>query len=298
MATKTFPMVRGRVMRITRLDGCGAIVAAACGAIVSDGFVSIEMTANIETGDDISVTNAAGRVCVSDPAVPTLTNYSVQITFCQVDPELYAMVTGQSVVYDGAGDAVGFRISTDVDSSDSAFALEWWSNVPSVACSTEGGGGTYGYGLLPFVQGGVLGDFTIENGAVTFVVSNAATKGGSGWDVGPYDVVLDDADDPSPLLEPITDANHVHVQLTEVAPPSPSENCIASGTRSTTGVAGIPGTYTPSGSYSRTSFADLTVSPTLIASPNTAWTTGQYILLGDGSKAHWNASAWVAGPKP
>jgi hypothetical protein len=26
-----------------------------------------------------------------------------------------------------------------------------------------------------------------------------------------------------------------------------------------------------------------------------AWTTGQYVTLGDGSKAHWDGAAWVAG---
>lgn len=298
MASTSFPMVRGRVMRATKLDGCGRVLPAACGAIVSDGFVSVELTANIETGDDISVTNAAGRVCVSDPAVPQFNGYGVQVTFCQVNPELYAMMSGQAVVYNGAGDAVGFRVSSDVDASDSGFALEVWSNVPAVACATEGGAGTYGYTLLPFVQGGVLGDFTIENGAVTFVISNAATKAGSGWEEGPYDVVLDDEDAASPLLTPIGDSDHLHVQLTEVAPPTSSDDCVASGTRSTSGIAGIPGTYGPTDSYARTSFADLTVSPTLTASPGTAWTTGQYILLGDGTKAHWNGTIWVSGPKP
>jgi hypothetical protein len=220
-------MVRGRVMRVTRLDGCGALVdPSTCSAIVSDGFVSVELTANIETGDDITVTNAAGKTCVSDPAVPTLNGYGVQITFCQVDPQLYAMLTGQAVVVDSAGNAVGFRINTDVDPSDSAFALEVWSNVPSIACSSEGGGGTYGYTLPPFIQGGVLGDFTIENAAVTFTISNAATKGGSAWDVGPYDVVLGALDAESPLLTAIGDADHVHIQLTELAPPEPG-GCLA-----------------------------------------------------------------------
>lgn len=30
-------------------------------------------------------------------------------------------------------------------------------------------------------------------------------------------------------------------------------------------------------------------------SPNTAWTTGQYVTLDDGTLAHWNGTAWVAG---
>ena len=30
--------------------------------------------------------------------------------------------------------------------------------------------------------------------------------------------------------------------------------------------------------------------------PATAWTTGQQVTLGDGTKAHWTGSAWVVGP--
>jgi hypothetical protein len=34
------------------------------------------------------------------------------------------------------------------------------------------------------------------------------------------------------------------------------------------------------------------------ASPATAWTTGQYVRLGDNSQAYWTSSAWAAGAKP
>lgn len=60
--------------------------------------------------------------------------------------------------------------------------------------------------------------------------------------------------------------------------------------------AGTPGTFTPSGSAAPASFAGLTgAAPPIVASPATAWTTGQHVLLGDASKAYWNGSAWTAG---
>jgi hypothetical protein len=34
---------------------------------------------------------------------------------------------------------------------------------------------------------------------------------------------------------------------------------------------------------------------TITASPATAWTTGQYVVLGDGSFAHWGGAAWTSG---
>lgn len=56
--------------------------------------------------------------------------------------------------------------------------------------------------------------------------------------------------------------------------------------------AGIPGAYTPSGAQPPYALADLTG---IEADPATAWTTGQYVLLGDGSQASWNGTAWEAG---
>lgn len=291
MADQCFSMVRGRVMRVTRLDGCGRVKPSGCSAIASEGFVSVAFTANIDEGEEINVTNAAGKVCVKDTPIPRFSNYTLVITFCEVVPELYAMLTGQHVVFNGAGDAVGFRVNSDVDPSNSGFALEVWSNVPSVACAEESAQGTFGYTLVPFVQGGVLGDFTIENNAVTFTVSNASTKSGGGWGTGPY-LVVDDSGTPSELLDPIGNADHLHVQLTTIAPPASGCSCVASGPAATGATAGTPGTWTPVDSYAPENLAATTG---ITASPATAWTAGQYVVLGDDTHAHWTGTAWAAG---
>jgi hypothetical protein len=59
--------------------------------------------------------------------------------------------------------------------------------------------------------------------------------------------------------------------------------------------AGIPGTWTPAGSAPRANLAAMTGCT---ATPATAWTVGQYMLMADGQKCHWNATTWVTGPKP
>lgn len=57
--------------------------------------------------------------------------------------------------------------------------------------------------------------------------------------------------------------------------------------------AGIPGGFTPSGGLVPAALANMaTVAPI----PPTAWTAGQYVTLGDASKASWNGTAWVVGP--
>jgi hypothetical protein len=61
--------------------------------------------------------------------------------------------------------------------------------------------------------------------------------------------------------------------------------------------AGIPGTFTPSGSMTPANNAAMTAGP-VVASPATAWTTGQYVATADGVHQHWNATAWITGNAP
>jgi len=296
MAGKCFPLVRGRVMRATRLDACGRVDPGACSAIVTDGIVSVALTANITEGEEVTVVNFNGRNCVRDQQSATFNGYGLQITFCDVNPELYAMLTNQNVVFDSEGVAVGFRMNSGVDTAGAGFGLEVWSGVPGVACDDPNAAGSFGYVLLPFISGGVLGDFTIENGAVSFTLQNATTKDGSGWGTGPYDVVPGVAGAASKLLQPIDAKDHLHVQYTTIAPPEPGCDCIPSGAEPTGATAGTPGTWTPVDSYALETLTDLqNATPAVVASPTTAWTAGQYILLGDDSKAHWTGTAWAAG---
>lgn len=67
------------------------------------------------------------------------------------------------------------------------------------------------------------------------------------------------------------------------------------GTTATGATAGSPGSFTPGGS---TTPANLAAMSTVTASPTTAWTTGQFVVLGDSTHAHWNGTAWVAGNAP
>lgn len=194
MTQQCFSLIRGRAMRVTKLDGCGVVVPGSQSSVVSKGFIAIAMTANTEDGEEINVTNANGDICILDTPPPRLTGYGVEIQFCGVEPLAFNLTTGQPLVKDpdtgvgGPAEYLGFRVNTGVDLSTSGFALEIWSAVPSSVCAATGEQ-QYGYFVLPFIQGGIIGDFTIENGAINFTVTGATTKDGSGWGVGPYNVV-------------------------------------------------------------------------------------------------------------
>ncbi|MFE9924267.1 hypothetical protein ACFYQA_22595 [Streptomyces sp. NPDC005774] len=56
--------------------------------------------------------------------------------------------------------------------------------------------------------------------------------------------------------------------------------------------AGTPGVFTPAGSIAPHDLADLDL---ITADPETAWTTGQHVVLGDGASAHWDGLDWATG---
>ena len=225
-AGKTFAPIRGRRMRITRLDECGAPVVGPTSVRVSKGFVTVGLSPQYEDADAISVTNAAGEVDFNEQGDSTLTSMQAEVAFTRVDPDLISLITGSQTVVDKAAAAVGFRMSGGAPILG-GWALEVWSDLGGQACA---GGRSYGYFLLPFLRGGKLGDFTIENGAASFSVTSN-TREGSQWGVGPYDVALTggtaEAPVPGPLLAEVGERDHFHMEAVQVAPPAETAGLVA-----------------------------------------------------------------------
>jgi len=59
---------------------------------------------------------------------------------------------------------------------------------------------------------------------------------------------------------------------------------------------GAPGSFTPSTYDKPANLAAMNAGVT--ASPTTAWTGGQYVVLGNGSNAYWDGAAWKVGKAP
>ena len=77
-ATKCLSLVKGRRIRVTKLDSCGRPIYGDDSQVVSKGFISVAFTANTSESDEINVTNAAGEVCVFEAAVTSLTGYGLE----------------------------------------------------------------------------------------------------------------------------------------------------------------------------------------------------------------------------
>ncbi len=220
-----FTVLRVPKIRATLLDECGEPEVGSCVQVVTDGMISIAETREQNERQDFFQLNSDGQACNTDTSPPILKWLNISITFCRVDPELFNMLTGEPLVLDGNDEAVGFRTREGSVNSVN-FALEAWTRISGTS-GCEGGNVRYGYVLWPWIVEGTTGDVTFENGNINFTV-NARTRNFSRWGTGPYNVVLDSGGSPSPLLAPIADGDHRHLQVTQVAPPEASCGCLPS----------------------------------------------------------------------
>lgn len=213
----SFIPILGKRIRVTRLSEFGAIDREGDDAqIVTDGFITVSLTAEVEEGTEIIQRNASGALCVNEKFSDSFKRFTVEIEFCGVNPQLLTMVTNAEPYEDYAGEIAGFTIG-EGEITD-AFALELWTGLSGI--EPEEGAEPGGYFLLPFVGGGTFGDIEIGGeDAITFTLTGAMTKGGNQWNVGPYDVLLNEEGEPSPLPTAIDALDHLLLMDTALAPP-------------------------------------------------------------------------------
>lgn len=221
MPTKCFTPILGKRIRVTELDECGRITPTSR-SIVTDGFVTVSLSSEIEDGTEILVRNASGAICVNEKQADSFKRFNLELTFCGVNPSLLAMVTNAKEYENYAGDVSGFTVAEG--EMTGKFALELWTGLAGQACG-DGGEEASGYMLLPLVNAGTLADLEIGGeDAINFGLANSTTKGGNAWGVGPFDVVYDGTTEPgtpvaSPLPTPLDPLDHLLLFDTELAPP-------------------------------------------------------------------------------
>jgi hypothetical protein len=220
MATKWFSPILGKRIRVTALDSCGNVAAAgtANSEVVTDGFISVKLSTEIESGAEIITKKADGTLCVNEKLSDYFKRFTLDLEFCGVNPSLIDLMTNV-VGYSDGTDVIGFTSGQGVISQ--YFAFELWTGITGAACQT-GASFEGGYLLLPFVVAGVIDDISIDGEkAISFGMKGAYTKGGNAWGVGPYNVV-NVAASPSKLPTAVGTLDHFLLVDTTLAPPASS----------------------------------------------------------------------------
>lgn len=232
MATRCFQSIQGLCLRATKLDQCCQPPSSGTpdSYVVSDSFITLSLTAELEEPDEFTVKLANGKLCINEIGCATLKRYTVEVSLCNADPALFNIISGVNQVLDFAGDIVGYEIDEDLGACGK-FSLEFWTRVPQDQCVSDGVP-QYVYWLLPCLQNGRVGDVTIENGPLEFSFTADAIPS-SVWGQGPYPVVPQAAGDTAggPLLAGIGCKTALHTQLTIVPPPcSAVPSCVTGAT--------------------------------------------------------------------
>lgn len=216
-------------VRVTKLNSCGVPVTG-CSTVVSDGIISVELTKEYEDRQEFFVKNGDGNFCVRETNPPILKWLGLNLTFCNVDPELVNILSGEPLVLDDATSPRATGYSTQEGSVTAVnFALEGWTRI-SGASQLCTGGPEYGYNLWPWVIEGTISDVTYQNDVANFALT-ARTRAGSLWGTGPY--MVDYSDNPAgsttqiPLLTPIGATQHSRMLLTRLAPPAATCGCVS-----------------------------------------------------------------------
>lgn len=231
----TFPLVKGKTLRLTKINGCGMPIAGPRNRLVTNGYVSLGLTSVMREATDLTQDNAEGKECVVDRTEPERRWYTPALELCNVDPDVVTMLTGWETVLDANDEVVGFRDDKKIE-SEFGVAMELWTSgkseddcpdIPdSDAILTQTGSGRkFGY----FLFGGTEwtpGDITIGASVATLTLTGR-TIALPHWGRGPYNVTWDAAGDPVRLLQPTSKKEHLTVFRTPLAPPEATDGAVA-----------------------------------------------------------------------
>lgn len=290
MATKKLRSIKGRRMRLTALDECGAPdTSNPCGVIVTGGFISVTWSDEVETGDEYTQKNAWGDFCIAEKDSDRVKWTNVSISLCEVDPEILVMLGGAIPNYATDGTMLGAFFTRDPNPL--SYALEVWTKKAGTdACASGGGDPEWGYFAGYNIRNGMLdGDLTIESAPLAVNLKGELYGANAAWGVGPY------PDNPLGNVTGVPEGALRYIGVTTVQPPPETDGCTAI-LPATGASSGAPGTWTPDGAAPPQTLDDLqNADPPITASPATAWTAPDYVVLGDDTHAHWTGTAWGSG---
>lgn len=201
--------IKGRVLRVVRLDSCGNALTGTAGLkgmVVSDGFIKADFTPNFDAGVEFIQKNAQGDLCVNEKDPDRLKRMDVKISMCSIDPAIVELMTGSRVISTGT-DATGVAFNSDPSTSN--FSLEIWSSLAgSTGCAPGAGAPTYFMWTIPWLQNMKVNVVTIDNTPITIELEGNS-KANQNYGAGRFG-----------LWNPVIAANeHWAFQATQTAPP-------------------------------------------------------------------------------
>ncbi len=287
--------ILGTWMRVTPLSIAGDIDTDKP-VLNSKGFITATFSPQFEDGDEITEKAADGSVCVSFKVDDSFTRVDFSLSLCDVDPEVTALLAGGNVILDEDNSVVGYTSPVAGSKVGNPVAIEVWSQA--IVAGKPASDRPYWHWVFPYVKVRYEGDRELGNSRLAneFTGQGVGNSALVGTGLNPDNAGDDYVTYREALINPFS-----YVRTTG----QPDTQPLFSGSwpdvtgnitpyeAPTGATAGIPGAFTPGTATIPYDLGDLQDLGAL--GQGAAWTTGQYVVLGDGTYANWTGSAWASG---
>jgi hypothetical protein len=185
MVAQCGPAAQGTVLRLVKLNTCGAPVTGASSAVVvTDGYISVQSEAQYEDGDTFRTKKANGLLCLNRTGPNAYVNSKLTIQLCVLDPDAATLISGSRLITTGS--ATGTGAAYGYNNAAAHFSMETWQPISGQgACDPVTGLQRYVYWAWPHVWNAKLLAFTIENGALQIGYEAITDYPSALWGDGP-----------------------------------------------------------------------------------------------------------------
>lgn len=177
--------VQGTVIRLVKLNTCGApVTGASSSVVVTEGYISVVTDPQYEDGDVFRTKKANGRLCINKVGPNAYGNSNVTTNLCVVDPDANTLITGSRLIVTagvtGTGNAYGYN------NAEAHFSMETWQAIAGRGqCDPVTGLPRYLYWAWPHVWNAKVSSFTIENGPLELSFQAMTDYPSALWGDGP-----------------------------------------------------------------------------------------------------------------
>lgn len=153
--------IKGRVIRIVKLDTCGNPVTGTGGMqIVHGAFTQVAQDPQYEEGTEFFERTASGALCVNQKDDPVLKRMQLTSDMCSINISGMAFMMSARELTVGAP-TTGFGFAVSEGSPSNRFSYEVWQEVAGAGACSSTGQQQYIYNAWPNCGSAKLGGYNI-----------------------------------------------------------------------------------------------------------------------------------------
>jgi hypothetical protein len=229
VTSTTVAAIKGRVIRVIKLDACGNVPTGTGSAmVVADGFISVKNTPQYEDGTEFTQKRADGLLCVNQKDPGQFKRLQAEAMWCVTDPDIRVIMEGARLLTSGGVTGIGAAFNDSLVTN--RFSIEIWQNVAGRNACNSAGQQQYLYWAFPNCGNAQVQDFTVENDVLqwhetyeTQGLGQGASGAVSAWGAYPT------AAPPNTYLgsgNNLQISEHYAFVITTTAPPAPTGGAI------------------------------------------------------------------------